>query len=362
MPPSELGCCGHRNSTSGSAIWGKTVPERISKLVLRGQRHPCPHPCRRRSPAQTCLSQSPSLPGLLICQGSSLRCRMRTVEPSSTGCHGDVKHCHLPIPLPAAGQHGLGQVWGLTCLPSHSSGAHPTSSIPPVQAKARAQRWLASLPVQGATGTGEVGEGDARVSQVVSLHFPSFPFHAFLFPFLALPSSVAGPSLLPSDVHQCRQEESGLCRAMDGAQEDKMLSCTRKQFLFELRWEEARGKPSAGRESNWAAAHATHAFSLQLVNKEGFLQESPLLVCPKMQTRPGQMRSEEWIPSSVFHGWFRGHLTCGAACSCLRRGGRMPQGWTCPGEAGSADPPSSPNQRQGQHAARGDIPLLGPGL
>lgn len=73
------------------------------------------------------------------------------------------------------------------------------------------------------------------MSPVVSLHFPSFPLHTFLFPFLALPSPVAGPAMLPSDVHQCCQEENKLCRAADGAQEDKTLSCTREQLLFELR-------------------------------------------------------------------------------------------------------------------------------
>lgn len=88
------------------------------------------------------------------------------------------------------------------------------------------------------------------MSQVVSLNFPFLPFCAFLFPFLAFPSPVSGPTLLPSDVHQHRQEKSGLCRAAEGAREDKMLSCTREQFLFELRGEETRGKPSTGRESS----------------------------------------------------------------------------------------------------------------
>lgn len=82
------------------------------------------------------------------------------------------------------------------------------------------------------------------MSQVVSLHFPFFPFCTFLFPFLAFLSPVAGPALLPSDVHQHHQEKSGLCRAADGAWEDKMLSCIREQFLFELRGEETRCKPS----------------------------------------------------------------------------------------------------------------------
>lgn len=85
---------------------GKTAPEQISKLVLRGQRHPCPQPRRKGLPAQSCVSLSLSLLGLLICQGSSLRCRMSKVKPSSASCRGNVKHCHLPIPAPAVGQCG----------------------------------------------------------------------------------------------------------------------------------------------------------------------------------------------------------------------------------------------------------------
>lgn len=126
------------------------------------------------------------------------------------------------------------------------------------------------------------------MSPVVSLHFPSFPLHTFLFPFLALPSPVVGPAPLLSDVDQCCQEENKLRRAADGAQEDKTLSCSREQLLFELRREEARGEPSAGRESS-CLPRLIRAFSLQPVNKEGSLQECPLLVHPKMETRPGQM-------------------------------------------------------------------------
>lgn len=293
LPPSGLGCCSRRNSTSGSAVWvqSKTAPEQISKSVLRGQRHPCPQIHRREPPAQPCLLPSPSLPGLLICQGSSLRCRMQTVEPSSACCHGNVKHSHLPIPVPTIGQHpaqAAGFLGEGLCLPSHSSEVHPTSSSPPAQLQARAQHWLALLLVQGAAGA--VTEGGAGVSKVVSLHFLSFTFRAFLFPFLALPSPVARQGFpLPSEVHQCRQK-SGLCRATGGAWEDKMLSCTGEQFLFELRWEEVRAEPLAGRESNWAAA------SLPVLSPSswltgGFLQESPFPVCPKMQICPGQMQS-----------------------------------------------------------------------
>lgn len=39
----------------------------------------------------------------------------------------------------------------------------------------------------------------------------------------------------------------------------------------------------------------------------------------------------------------------------------MPWGWRGPGKVGSADLSSSPSQRQGQHAAQGDISLLSPG-
>lgn len=117
VPPLGLGHWSHRNSTSGLAVCvqGKTAPERISQLVLRGQTPPRPQPRRRGPPSQPCLSPSLSLPGLLICQGSSLRCGLCALEPSSAGCHGDAKHCHLPIPVPAVGQHGAqaaGLLWG----------------------------------------------------------------------------------------------------------------------------------------------------------------------------------------------------------------------------------------------------------
>lgn len=81
------------------------------------------------------------------------------------------------------------------------------------------------------------------MSCVVFLHFPSFPFCAFSFLFSLLLSFfffsfffLAGHSstilpFLPFPglwldqllSHQCWQEESGVCRAVEGAWEDKML-------------------------------------------------------------------------------------------------------------------------------------------
>ena len=69
------------------------------------------------------------------------------------------------------------------------------------------------------------------------------------FPCFSLPlSSPSQPCGWTSSTPIRRR--SGLCRAMDGAQDDKMLSCTREQFLSELRSEEARGEPSPGRGSS----------------------------------------------------------------------------------------------------------------
>lgn len=75
----------------------------------------------------------------------------------------------------------------------------------------------------GLAGAGVERGGDAGVSLVVSLHFPSFPSRAFLFSFLALPRPVAGPAPLPSDVHQWWQEESGLCRAVEHKEQRRSL-------------------------------------------------------------------------------------------------------------------------------------------
>lgn len=144
----------------------------------------------------------------------------------SAGCHGDGKRGHLPSLSPwwdktvPRQQIPPGEVWDSLCLLGHTSGVHPPSSVPPsVTSQGSVQAGLA--------GAGVERGGDAGVSLVVSLHFPSFPSRAFLFSFLALPRPVAGPAPLPSDVHQWWQEETGLCRAVEGAREDKMLSCTR---------------------------------------------------------------------------------------------------------------------------------------
>lgn len=94
----------------------------------------------------------------------------------AVGCHGDAKPCHLPIPVPAMGQHDAQAAdfpWG--------------RFVPPI-----AHLW----------GTSHI----TGVNQAVSLHFPSFLLHAFLFPFIALPSPAAGPALLPSGgLHQSQE-------------------------------------------------------------------------------------------------------------------------------------------------------------
>lgn len=79
------------------------------------------------------------------------------------------------------------------------------------------------------------------MSQEVSLSFPSFML--FSSPFLSFPALWLDQLRSHQMLHQSCQEEKELCRAMDGAQEDKTLSCTREQFLFELRRAEARNEP-----------------------------------------------------------------------------------------------------------------------
>lgn len=81
-----------------------------------------------------------------------------------------------------------------------------------------------------------------------------------------------------------------------------MHSRTRGQFLFELRWEEVRGELFSWKREQLGFCQPARAFSLQPVIKEGFLQEFPLFLCPKMQTCPGQRQSGGWILPFVLHG------------------------------------------------------------
>lgn len=206
-----------RSSTSGSAVLAgdKTAPERISGGAQRAETLLSPTP-RRGPPAQPCLS----LPGFLISQSSSWRFGIGTAEPSpqvamvmggtatSLRCpRGGTRRC-------PGSSSALGR-FGTRCASWDSAGVRPPSSVPPSDTSQ-------GSVLAGLAGAAVEREGDAGVSPVVSFHFPSFPFCAFLFSFLTLPRPVAGPAPLPSDVHGWWQEESGACRAGD-----KSFSCTR---------------------------------------------------------------------------------------------------------------------------------------
>ena len=107
-----------------------------------------PSPALQEGTRSPTLSQPITVPaGLLICQGSSSRCGTRTVEPSSAGCHGDAKHGHLPIPVPAVGQHGAQAAdfpWGRPGAPCASCRTPPGRILhPPSQQRGR-QRGLST--------------------------------------------------------------------------------------------------------------------------------------------------------------------------------------------------------------------------
>lgn len=85
------------------------------------------------------------------------------------------------------------------------------------------------------------------MSLVLSLHFPSFPFCAFLLSFLALPRPVAGPAPLPS--------------VLAGA-----------EWGLHSRRGPGKIKCSDAPETD---------FSLQPANADGFLQDSPSSGAPK---------------------------------------------------------------------------------
>lgn len=207
----------------GSAVLARdnTAPERISRRAQRAETPPSPTP-QEGTPSPT-LSVSA---GVIDLPRLVLEIRDPSSRAVSAGCHGDGKRGHL-LRCPRGGtrrcpgsRSPLGEAWDSLCLLGHTSGVHPPSSVPPSVTS------QGSVPA-GLAGAGVERGGDAGVSLVVSLHFPSFPSRAFLFSFLALPRPVAGPAPLPSDVHQWWQEETGLCRAVEGGREDKMLSCTR---------------------------------------------------------------------------------------------------------------------------------------
>lgn len=117
MPPLGLGHCGCRNSTSGSALWvgGKTAPEQISKLVLRGQTPLSPTP--QEGTPSTTLSHPVTVPAGVIDLP-------RLIPEMQDACGGAVL-CGLPwqceaLPPPhpcppAVGQHcaqAAGFPWG----------------------------------------------------------------------------------------------------------------------------------------------------------------------------------------------------------------------------------------------------------